>query len=248
MKATINHRTRYSQSPVLIISESNGQGFSLPVIKLALTATGEIYRLLDYKEQPQECPPFEVELSEKTADLIENWRKCRTYTTPCHLMQLAAIQRYYLELGYGTISSHPLHELKIGEYYIASAALEQKQRAEIFLRDLSTKNAEISSLKNQLRIVQAKLKVPAKMAEKSCNEKQALAYILGGRLHESNLTDLFKNKVIRPNGYTGSGKHISKGTNKAAQISAILTDAGIKHTTGNDAQKGGFSGNFIKIK
>ena len=28
----------------------------------------------------------------------------------------------------------------------------------------------------------------------------------------------------------------------------MLTLAGIKHTTGNDAPKGGFSGNFIKIK
>lgn len=248
MRATIKHRTTYSQSPVLIVSESNGEKYQPDVIRLALDNKGDIYRLLAYNEQPVKCEPFEVDLTEKTVALVENWKKYRKYSSPCDLHKLATIQKYNLTLGYGSIANNPLHSLDINLYYPASAALEQYNRAESYSKELSKAFSGLKSLKDQVTVLQAKLKVPAKMAEMGCNEKQALAYVLGGKRYESELKQLFEKKIIHPNGYSGRGKYTSKGSDHAAAIANILSIAHIKHTTGNDAPKGGFSGNFIKIK
>lgn len=244
MKMTIKHTTFHTLSPVIEYTAKSGF-----ILKAAVNSDGEIYRLVKYRETLKECTPFEIEISEKTEKLLSNWEQFHQSTSSNNILHcLDTIQQYYVLLGYSSIRQHPLYALDIKEYYPCSSALEQFNQKIERQKIVDELRKENSSLKQQLTILQAKLKVPGKMAEKNCNEKQALAYILGGKNYETYFDELFENKIIHPNSYTGKGKYCSKGNDKAAAIANMLTLAGIKHTTGNDAPKGGFSGNFIKIK
>lgn len=242
MKVTTNKVTAYSKSPVIEIKEDGH------LLKVALDFKGEIYRKLEYSETPTECEPFEVNISDNTHELIEDWRKHKGYATACKIEKLDAIQQYEIMINYGSIDSSPLHSLNINLYYPAIAAVDKEKKIIEYRKERNIYLCQISSLKQQVTVLQAKLKVPAKMAEKNCTDKQALAYVLGGKSYDSYLSVLFDKKIIHPNSYTGSGKYCSKGSDKAAAIAQILAIAGIKYTTGNDAPKGGFTGEFIKIK
>ena len=53
------------------------------------------------------------------------------------------------------------------------------------------------------------------------------------------------NDLIRPTRYVGSGRYIHV-QDDSIYILELLTERGYKYTVGNDAPRGGASGNFIK--
>lgn len=72
------------------------------------------------------------------------------------------------------------------------------------------------------------------LSNKTVAEKQIKAAIEAGRT------------TIRTGYYTGSGKY-TRANDVTADVSQILNQIGIKHTTGNDAPRGGTSGNYVEI-
>jgi hypothetical protein len=60
------------------------------------------------------------------------------------------------------------------------------------------------------------------------------------------LEDVLKTGFVRTGYYNGSGKWATAQDFTAA-VSQILSDLQIAHEKGNDASKGGVSGNFIKL-
>lgn len=84
--------------------------------------------------------------------------------------------------------------------------------------------------------------------EKNITINQAGAFLKGGKRYSKIMLQLFAGQKIHPNGYTGSGKYISKGADHAYNIASILKEYSIKYESGNDAPKGGFSGEWIKLK
>ena len=239
MKITTTNYTNYSNSAVAQFTNSNG--FKLAV---ALNKNGEIYRLVRYGEILKIGETVTIELGEISAKLIAEWHKSNNPK----IYKLEDIQKVHVLFFGGTISNNPLYEIDINNYYECSKIIELHNEKESLYNTIEAQRTEITSLKQQLLVVQAKLKVPSMMAAKGCNDKKALAFILAGKKLESHLTELFKNKIVHPNNYTGSGRYTSKGADNAAAIIKILEISHIKHTIGNDAIKGGFSGNFIKIK
>lgn len=55
-------------------------------------------------------------------------------------------------------------------------------------------------------------------------------------------------EVLHPNGYSGSGRHTRKTSDKCYAISQLLTLNNIAHVCGNDAPRGGHSGYFVRLK
>lgn len=84
--------------------------------------------------------------------------------------------------------------------------------------------------------------------EENITMPQASAFIKGGKRYSKIMLQLFAGQKIHPNGYTGRGKHISKGADHAYNIASILKEFSIKYESGNDAPKGGFSGEWIKLQ
>jgi hypothetical protein len=60
------------------------------------------------------------------------------------------------------------------------------------------------------------------------------------------LEEVLKTGFVRTGYYNGSGKWAT-AQDFTDLVSGILTDLGINHEKGNDAPKGGVSGNFITI-
>lgn len=60
------------------------------------------------------------------------------------------------------------------------------------------------------------------------------------------LEEVFKTGFVRTGYYNGLGRW-ARAQDYTLQISKILTDLEIAHEKGNDAPKGGVSGNFIKL-
>lgn len=57
---------------------------------------------------------------------------------------------------------------------------------------------------------------------------------------------IFRGGVIRPVWTTGSGRYC-KNCDHTADICAVLDALRVKYVTGNDAPRGGLTGNYIKI-
>ena len=60
-----------------------------------------------------------------------------------------------------------------------------------------------------------------------------------------------RNWTLRPNGYSGRGRYASKTANHAGTLANTLEGIGLvrgQHfTTGNDAPRGGWSGEFVTL-
>lgn len=59
------------------------------------------------------------------------------------------------------------------------------------------------------------------------------------------------NWTVHPNGYSGCGRHVSRTADHAATLSLALASIGLvfgRHfSTGNDAPRGGWSGEFVTL-
>lgn len=82
---------------------------------------------------------------------------------------------------------------------------------------------------------------------KELTKKQQQAIKDGGKTYAALILDLFKKKIIHPNSYNMGGKFVTKGTDKCQRIATILEKNKIKHIRGNDAPRGGFTGEYIKV-
>jgi len=60
------------------------------------------------------------------------------------------------------------------------------------------------------------------------------------------LSEILRKGFVHTGYYQGSGRH-SKAVDLTFTISAILEGKGIAHETGNDAPRGGVSGNYVKV-
>lgn len=78
--------------------------------------------------------------------------------------------------------------------------------------------------------------------------KSSIAYkVAKDVINSTNSSYLIKNGLIRPAYISGSGRFIKLNDHTEA-IKKILTLLSIKFTSGNDAPRGGKTGNFIKTK
>lgn len=110
--------------------------------------------------------------------------------------------------------------------------------------ELAAKN---KGFKNHAAMLKAKYEAELKIIiDSGFKRNQAIAIKENAR-YRPDLKALFVGKTLHPNGYTGSGRHISTGTDHVAHLGLILSKNGFKYETGNDAPKGGFSGMWIKI-
>lgn len=155
-------------------------------------------------------------------------------------------------------------------YKIATALEEKSQAAKIYSqgyrlnecnKEIEEKTKEIIRLKKDLfavrkgfknfdsfKKIEKKLLIEKTASENNLTINQASAYLKAGKRYGNYMLQLFKNHSIHPNSYTGRGKHISKTADHAGNIKAILNEFSIQYISGNDAPKGGFCGDYIKLK
>lgn len=236
MKAfTTTTFTEYSNSPVITVA--NSRNFS---ISLAIDENGNIYRFVKSNCKTKESEEANVFLSEKSVELLNDFENCKNYEYPI-LYSLETIQKYFIQLHSGSVNYYPLHELDLNLISFAKKGLEIFEENKNLSKRISQSIALNSERAKENILLKAQVKA-------GTNDKKVVALVLGGTKLKSKLNELFENKIVYPNGYTGSGKFSKKGTDWVGQISDILNMVGIKFTTGNNAPKSGFSGNFIKIK
>jgi hypothetical protein len=77
---------------------------------------------------------------------------------------------------------------------------------------------------------------------KNCKPYQIVKDLIEG----SRTTHMVNGQEIRPVVTSGSGRHISNQDYTGRTV-AILKLLGLKFETGNDAPRGGLTGNFIKV-
>lgn len=77
--------------------------------------------------------------------------------------------------------------------------------------------------------------------------KATKAYqMVSDMINQTNKTYAVRGAIIRPCYASGSGRFTSNQDHTSAVVN-ILNLLGIKYQSGNDAPKGGLTGNFIKI-
>ncbi len=114
---------------------------------------------------------------------------------------------------------------------------------------------EISALKKQNKSevlkLQKELQAQNKIATFAVTKGLSLAHAdiaMNAPAICSQIVKLLKGEILHPNGYSGSGRFIKKSTDRISYYKNILLAHSIPYTTGNDAPKGGWTGNFIRLK
>lgn len=133
-----NLKTNYSKSPVIVITNKNGS-----TRNCAIDYSGNIYRIVKFSERNQisTVEEFEVDLSEKTLELISDFQN------NCNdgwIDKLQVVRDYNLMFNYGSSESSPLFEMDEKMYYPAYKAIELQKQIEQLQKGKNELQTQIS--------------------------------------------------------------------------------------------------------
>lgn len=87
-----------------------------------------------------------------------------------------------------------------------------------------------------------------RLEKRYSGSKTAKAYqIVKDLINGTNKTYMVNDNIIRPVRTTGSGRFTSN-LDYTSDVKNLLTKLGIKYKSGNDAPRGGLTGNYIAVQ